>query len=672
MAHCPAWNREASSMVIVSKSTMNPKPENTMPDSLPVTISQQMTLLSAIRSTDDLKKLTIDELQTLADECRKEVIKIVSLNGGHFASSLGVVELTVALHHVYSTPHDKIIWDVGHQAYVHKILTERRERMQTNRQFGGLAGFPKRSESAHDAFGVGHASTSISAAAGIAVASELAGGDEKVIAVIGDGSMTGGMAFEAMNHLGDLKSDVLVILNDNQMAISSNTGALRHHLVNISLNKTYNRARKLVWKSLSLLNNGLGDKAKKAVRKIEDGVKAALTPGAFFEALGLRYFGPIDGHNMEQLVKALKEMQTLPNPKLLHVITTKGKGFKPAEENQSKWHAHNGGFDTTTGKLLKTADTSLPPKYQEVFGEALVELALKDSTITAITAAMPSGTSLDLFQNAIPNRFYDVGIAEAHAVTFAAGLATQGFKPVFAVYSTFLQRAYDQLIHDVALQNLHVVFAIDRAGLVGEDGPTHHGAFDLSWLHAVPGLVIMAPADEQELRDMLYTALYEVKGPVAIRYPRGNGTGITLHKKFTSLPIGKAVMAREGSGLALLCMGTMTGKALEVATILEKEEINATVVNMRFLKPLDTEVIEELASRSTHFVVLEENSAIGGLGSAVIDQLNSKGLNRPVLKIALPDAFVTHGNMNALYKEIGFDIPTMTEKIRQFYKEGQK
>ncbi len=643
-----------------------------MPDFLPVSISPLMSPLAAIHSPDDLKKLTIAELQEVADECRKEVINLVSLNGGHFASSLGVVELTVALHHVYSTPHDKIIWDVGHQAYVHKILTGRRERMQSNRKFGGLAGFPKRAESAHDAFGAGHASTSISAATGIAVANELAGSNEKVIAIIGDGSMTGGMAFEAMNHLGDLKSDVLVILNDNQMAISSNTGALRHHLVNISLNKTYNRARKLVWKSLSLLNNGLGDKAKNTIRKIEDGVKAALTPGAFFEALGLRYFGPIDGHNIEQLVKALKEMQALPNPKLLHVITTKGKGFKPAEENQSKWHAHNGGFDTTTGKLLKTADTSLPPKYQEVFGDALVELALKDRSIIAITAAMPSGTSLDLFQNALPNRFFDVGIAEAHAVTFAAGIATEGLKPVFAVYSTFLQRAYDQLIHDVALQKLHVVFAIDRAGLVGEDGPTHHGAFDLSWLHAVPGLVIMAPANEQELRDMLYTALYELNGPVAIRYPRGNGTGMSIRKNFTSLPVGKAVLAREGSGLALLCMGTMTGKALEVAAILEKEGINATVVNMRFLKPLDTAMIEELASPSTHFVVIEENSMIGGLGSAVIDHLNAKGLNRPVLKIGLPDAFVTHGHIDDLYREIGFDTPTMAEKIRRFYREGQR
>ena len=643
-----------------------------MPEFKPVSPKPLHQILDTISSPRDLHKLTLEELQALTDECRNEVINLVSVNGGHFASSLGVVELTVALHHVYSTPHDKIIWDVGHQAYVHKILTGRRTLMQTNRQYNGLAGFPKRSESPHDAFGVGHATTSISAAAGIAVGAELGGSKEKVIAVIGDGSMTGGMAFEAMNHLGELKSDVLVILNDNQMAISPSTGGLRTHLINVTLSKSYNKARTLLWQSISLINNDLGEKAKKALRKLEDGFKAALTPGAFFEALGLRYFGPIDGHNMEQLVKALKEMQSLPHPKLLHVITTKGKGFKPAEENQSKWHAHSGGFDTTTGKNLKVADSSLPPKYQEVFGEALVELAQNDIRITAITAAMPSGTSLDLFLNALPHRFYDVGIAEGHAVTFAAGLATQGLKPVFGVYSTFLQRAYDQLIHDVALQKLHVVFAIDRAGLVGEDGPTHHGSFDLSYLNSVPGFVVMAPADEQELRDMLYTALYDINGPVAIRYPRGNGTGVTLRKNFTSLPVGKAEIIRQGEGLTLLALGNMVVKSVEVASLLEKEGINVTVVNMRFLKPIDTEVIDKLASRSTHFAVIEENSSIGGLGSTVIDHLNAIGQHRPVLKVALPDAFVTHGNINDLYNEIGFDTPTMTENIKRFYKNGQR
>lgn len=640
-----------------------------MPDSKQLAVIQPLIPLSEINSPEDLKNLTIAQLQGVADECRNEVIKLVSVNGGHFASTLGVVELTVALHHVYSTPTDKIIWDVGHQAYVHKILTGRKERMQTNRQYGGLAGFPRISESPHDAFGTGHASTSISAAAGIAAARDLAGGTEKVIAVIGDGSMTGGMAFEAMNHLGELKSDVLVILNDNQMAISPSTGGLRTHLINITLNKTYNKARKFIWNSISLLNNELGDAAKNAVRKLEDGFKAAFTPGAFFEALGLRYFGPIDGNNMEQLVKALKEMQALPHPKLLHIITTKGKGFMPAEQNQSKWHAHSGGFDTTTGETLKKADTSQPPKYQEIFGEALVELALKDHRITAITAAMPTGTSLDLFQNALPKRFYDVGIAEGHAVTFAAGLALQGYKPVFAIYSTFLQRAYDQLIHDVAQQNLHVVFAIDRAGLVGEDGPTHHGSFDLSYLHTIPGMIIMAPADEQELRDMLYTALYDLNGPVAIRYPRGSGTGINLRKNFESIAIGKGNIVREGSGLALLCIGNMTAKGLEVADVLQKEGIEASVVNMRFLKPLDTALIEEIAARSTHLVTIEENSMIGGLGSAVIDHLNAKGLNKPVLKVALPDAFVTHGSMPELYREIGFDTLTMAANIKRFYND---
>lgn len=638
-----------------------------MPDTVKLPIHQEKFLLPEIQSPDDLKKLSITELQLLAEECRNEVINLVSENGGHFASTLGVVELTVALHHVYNSPQDKIIWDVGHQAYVHKILTGRRARMHTNRQYGGLAGFPKITESPYDAFGTGHASTSISAAAGIAAARDLAGSGEKVIAVIGDGSMTGGMAFEAMNHLGDLKSDVLVILNDNQMAISPSTGGLKTHLINITLNKTYNRTRKFIWNSISLLNNEFGDAAKNAVRKLEDGFKAAFTPGAFFEALGLRYFGPIDGHNMEQLVKALRKMQELPHPKLLHIVTTKGKGFKPAEDNQSKWHAHSGGFDRVTGITPKTDGKSQPPKYQEVFGEALVELALKDARITAITAAMPSGTSLDLFQNALPNRFYDVGIAEAHAVTFAAGQATKGFLPVCAIYSTFLQRAYDQIIHDVAQQNLHVVFAIDRAGLVGEDGPTHHGSFDLSYLHAVPNLTVMMPADEQELRDMLYTALYEISGPVAIRYPRGSGTGVALRKTFTQVETGKGILLREGSKIALLTAGPLTGMALDVADTLQQEGLGVSVANMRFLKPVDTALIEKLAGISTHFAVIEENSVIGGLASAVIDCLNEQGIARPVLKIGLPDRFITHGSMAELYRETGMTAEAVLKRIKEFY-----
>ncbi|MBM3421930.1 MAG: 1-deoxy-D-xylulose-5-phosphate synthase [Chlorobi bacterium] len=638
-----------------------------MPDSLQISRPGSSPLLPTIHSPEDMNNLSIPELLLLAEECRQEVINLVAENGGHFASTLGVVELTVALHHVYDSPRDKIVWDVGHQAYVHKILTGRKDRMHTNRQYGGLSGFPKIAESPHDAFGTGHASTSISAAAGIAAARDLAGTGEKVIAVIGDGSMTGGMAFEAMNHLGDLKSDVLVILNDNQMAISPSTGGLKTHLINITLNKTYNRTRKFIWNSISLLNNEFGDAAKNAVRKLEDGFKAAFTPGAFFEALGLRYFGPIDGHNMEQLVRALREIQQLPHPKLLHVVTTKGKGFKPAELNQSKWHAHSGGFDTVTGKTLAPAGKPQPPKYQEVFGEALVELALKDLRITAITAAMPSGTSLDLFQKALPKRFYDVGIAEGHAVTFAAGQATKGFIPVCAIYSSFLQRAYDQLIHDVAQQNLHVVFAIDRAGLVGEDGPTHHGSFDLSYLHAVPNLTIMAPANEQELRDMLHTALYDIRGPVAIRYPRGNGTGIALRKSFTPIEAGKGELVRKGSAIALLAAGPLLSLALEVADELAKEGINASVANMRFLKPLDTLLTEQLAESSTHIAVIEENSIIGGMGSAVIDHLNEKRMHLPVLKIGLPDRFITHGSMNDLYRETGMTTENVLQRIREFY-----
>ncbi|MBN1929559.1 MAG: 1-deoxy-D-xylulose-5-phosphate synthase [Chlorobiaceae bacterium] len=642
-----------------------------MPEALSSPVSQGYSLLSTIHDPADLKKLSLSQLEQVAAECRKKVIELVSQNGGHFASSLGVTELTVALHHVYQSPTDRIVWDVGHQAYVHKILTGRLTQMETNRQYHGLAGFPKRSESAHDAFDTGHASTSISAAAGLAVARDLAGRSEKVVAIIGDGSLTGGMAFEAMNHLGDVKSDVLVILNDNQMAISPSTGGLKNYLVNVPLNKTYNKLRKFVWDSLSLLHNDLGETAKTAVHRIEDGIKAAFTPGAYFEALGFRYFGPIDGHNMEQLVKALREMRSLPHPKLLHVITKKGKGFKPAEENQPKWHASAGGFDIETGANLKAPGKPAKPKYQEVFGEALVELALKDQTITAITAAMPSGTSLDLFQKALPSRFFDVGIAEQHAVTFSAGLALGGFKPVCAIYSTFLQRAYDQLIHDVALQNQHVVFAIDRAGLVGEDGPTHHGAFDLSFLNAVPNLTIMAPGDEQELRNMLYTALYEVKGPVAIRYPRGSGSGATLHKEFTLIPVGKGRILREGKSVALLGIGSMSQRALETAALLEAAGLNPMVCDMRFLKPLDTEMIDMAAEQCSHIVTIEENSIIGGFGSSVTSYLSHAHPGVKCTTFGLPDDFITHGSMKELYKEVGLDAETLAEKIQEFCKAGE-
>lgn len=634
----------------------------------PATVNGKYSFLSKIHSPEDLKKFKPEELQEIADECRTYLIDVIAENGGHFGSSLGVVEMTVALHYVYKTPYDKIIWDVGHQAYIHKILTGRKDLMHTNRKFNGIAGFPKISESPHDAFGTGHASTSISAAAGLAAARDLSGSSEKIIAVIGDGSMTGGMAFEAMNHLGDTKSDVLVVLNDNQMAIAPSTGGLKNYLVNISFNKTYNKVRKFIWDSISLLNNDLGETAKHAVHKIEDGIKAALTPGAFFEALGFRYFGPIDGHDTDKLVKAFKEMQELPHPKLLHVITTKGKGFKPAEDNQSKWHASSGGFDTITGKSLKKVTKTSPLKYQDIFGRTLTELASKDHRIVGITAAMPGGTSLDTFQVAHPKRFYDVGIAEQHAVTFAAGMAAKGFKPFCAIYSTFLQRAYDQLIHDVALQKLPVVFAIDRAGLVGEDGPTHHGSFDLSYLHPVPNMIVMAPKDEQELRDMIYTASQYNDGPVAIRYPRGTCNGLKLNPYFSSLEIGKSEIVREGSSIAILAIGTMVEKSLEASHLLEQENIDALVVNMRFLKPLDVAMVHAIAESHEKIVVVEENSVIGGLGSAVNDYLRKEGLSNETLTLGLPDKFVTHGNMKDLYRMLGLDPENICRHIKSFYK----
>ena len=632
-----------------------------------LSVKEKYPFLSEIHSPEDLKKFKPEQLQKIADECRAYLIDVVAENGGHFGSSLGVVEMTVALHYVYKTPYDQIIWDVGHQAYIHKMLTGRKDRMHTNRKYDGLAGFPKISESPHDAFGTGHASTSISAAAGLAAARDLSGSNEKIIAIIGDGSMTGGMAFEAMNHLGDTKSDVLVVLNDNQMAIAPSTGGLKNYLVNISLNKTYNKVRKFIWDSLSLLNNDLGETAKHAVHKLEDGIKAALTPGAFFEALGFRYFGPIDGHDTEKLVKAFKEMQELPHPKLLHVITTKGKGFKPAEDNQSKWHASSGGFDTTTGKSLKKSGKIPPPKYQDIFGKALTELASKDHRIVGITAAMPSGTSLDIFQNTHPKRFYDVGIAEQHAVTFAAGMAAKGFRPFCAIYSTFLQRAYDQLIHDVALQKLPVVFAIDRAGLVGEDGPTHHGSFDLSYLQPVPNMIVMAPKNERELRDMIYTASLYNDGPVAIRYPRGICTGTTLNPDFNAVEIGKGEIIRDGSSIAILAIGTMVQRSLEASRLLEQENIEALVANMRFLKPLDTAMVHAIAERHEKIVVIEENSVIGGLGSAVNDHLRKEGLSNKVLTLGLPDKFVTHGSMKDLYRLLELDAENLSRQISSFY-----
>lgn len=640
--------------------------------SQPFPVSEELKnfgrLLSQINSPDDLKKFPIEDLPEITRECRDFVIEVVSKYGGHFGASLGAADISVALHYVYNTPKDQLVWDVGHQAYVHKILTGRKAHFHTNRQYKGIAGFPKRSESEYDTFGVGHASTSISAAAGMAIARDLKKDDYKIVAVIGDGAMTGGMAFEGLNHIGHLKTDVLVVLNDNCMSIDPNVGGLKEHLTAITTNSTYNKIRNDFADFLNRIgNNEFGEKARKFVLNMEQGLKAALTPGAFFEALGFRYFGPIDGHDVINLVKVLKELRELPHPKLLHIVTVKGKGFKPAEEDQLKWHAQSTAFDKITGKSLAPPPTTPPPPlYQDVFGNAITELAQNDKRIIGITAAMPSGTSLKILGKALPEQFYDVGIAEQHAVTFAAGLATQGMKPVCAIYSTFLQRAYDQIIHDVALQNLNVVFAMDRGGLAGADGPTHHGAFDLSYLRLIPNMVIMAPMNEQELRDMLYTAIKYDNGPIALRYPRGNATGMPMRKEFKQLEIGKGEVIREGSDIAMLGIGVMTNHALKAAKLLEEQGISPLVANMRFVKPLDTELIDTIAERFERIVTIEENTIKGGFGSAVIEYLQEKGYGNKVCVIGLPDRFIDHGSPAELHKEVGLDPESIAKRVLAF------
>ncbi|MFN3344612.1 MAG: 1-deoxy-D-xylulose-5-phosphate synthase [Chloroherpetonaceae bacterium] len=625
-------------------------------------------LLSQINSPDDLKKFPVEDLPEITRECRDFVIEVVSKYGGHFGASLGAADISVALHYVYNTPKDQVVWDVGHQAYVHKILTGRKAYFHTNRQYKGISGFPKRSESEYDTFGVGHASTSISAAAGMAVARDLKKEDYKIVAVIGDGAMTGGMAFEGLNHIGHLKTDVLVVLNDNCMSIDPNVGGLKEYLTAITTNSTYNKIRNDFADFLNRIgNNEFGEKARKFVLNMEQGLKAALTPGAFFEALGFRYFGPIDGHDVINLVKVLKELRELPHPKLLHIVTVKGKGFKPAEEDQLKWHAQSTAFDKITGKSLAAPPaTPPPPLYQDVFGNAITELAQEDKRIIGITAAMPSGTSLKILGKALPEQFYDVGIAEQHAVTFAAGLATQGMKPVCAIYSTFLQRAYDQIIHDVALQNLNVVFAMDRGGLAGADGPTHHGAFDLSYLRLIPRMVIMAPMNEQELRDMLYTAIKYDDGPIALRYPRGNATGMQMRKEFKQLEIGKGEVLRDGADIAILGIGVMTNNALKAAKLLEERGVSALVANMRFVKPLDTDLIDEVATRFERIVTIEENTIKGGFGSAVIEYLQEKGYSNKVCVIGLPDRFIDHGSPAELHKEVGLDVESIAKRVLAF------
>lgn len=617
--------------------------------------------LDRVNYPQDFRGFTVPELRGLANDVREYLIEVVSKTGGHLGAGLGSVELAVALHYVFNTPHDKLVWDVGHQAYPHKIITGRKGRLPTIRQYGGLSGFLKRSESEYDTFGAGHASTAISAAVGMVAARELTGQDYKVVAIVGDGSMTGGMVYEGMNNAGILKKDLIVVLNDNNMSIAPNVWAISNYFTELIANPSYNRFKRNVVELTERLDNW-GDRIRKVAARVEEGIKVIITPGMLFEALGFRYFGPINGHNMAQLVRIFQEVKQYSGPILVHTITQKGKGYKPAEADGQRLHGVTP-FDKVTGLAPKKSDG--PPAYTKVFGEALVQLVREEPRIVGITAAMPDGTGLDLLQKEAPKNFYDVGIAEQHAVTSAAGLATQNAIPVVAIYSTFLQRAFDQIIHDVALQHLHVVFVLDRGGVVGADGPTHHGVFDLSYLRMIPGMVLMAPKDESELRDMLYTAVKYEGGPIALRYPRGNGLGVPVKPGFDRIPIGKAETVRDGSDCALLAIGEMVDPCMNAAVQLMSEGISCEVVNMRFVKPLDSELILSIADRFQAVVTVENNVLAGGFGSAVAELLASSGKTSCRLRAhGIPDRFVDHGSPGELSKELGLDPQGIAAVVR--------
>ena len=623
---------------------------------------QRYPYLDKVCAPQDLRAFSLQELRSLSDDVRNFLIDVVSKTGGHLGAGLGSVELTVALHYVFNTPYDKLVWDVGHQAYPHKILTGRKEYLHTIRQFKGLSGFLKRSESEYDTFGAGHASTAISAALGMVASRQLTSENYKVVAVVGDGAMTGGMAYEGMNNAGLMKKDMIVVLNDNNMSIAPNVWAISNYFTQIISNPSYNRFKANVYDLAGKLD-AWGDRIRKVAARVEEGIKVIITPGMLFEALGFRYFGPINGHNVAQLVSIFKDVKEYKGPILVHVITQKGKGYKPAEADVQRLHGVTP-FDKVTGVAPKKAETA--PSYTKVFGKAVVELARQNPRLVGITAAMPDGTGLDQLQQEMPERFYDVGIAEQHGVTFAAGLATQGCTPIAAIYSTFLQRAYDQIIHDVAIQHLHVIFVLDRAGLVGADGPTHHGAFDLSYLRLIPGMVVMAPKDESELRDMLYTATTYKKGPIAMRYPRGNGIGVPLKPGFDAIPIGKAEIIRPGKDIALLGVGLMVQHARQAADVLEKEGVSCEVVNMRFVKPLDEVLLKDVASRFTNVLTVEDNVMIGGLGSAVAEFFAANGITNVRLRIhGIPDKFIEHGTPAELYKALRLDPQGIASLVKE-------
>lgn len=626
--------------------------------------SHSYKYLNQIDSPYDLRKLPKSALGDVSEEVRDFVIDTITKTGGHFGAGLGVVELTVALHYVFNTPTDKIVLDTGHQGYPHKVLTGRRDDLFTIRKKGGLSGFLKRAESVYDSFGAGHASTSISAALGMAAARDIKGEDYKVAAVIGDGAMTGGLAFEALNNCGVQQRDILVIMNDNNFSIAPNVSAVSNYFNDVYTSQTVKRLRDNIWNFAGKLDN-IGDRIRRAASKLEDGVKAIVTPGVLFEAFGFNYIGPINGHNVQKLVKILESVKTLSGPVFLHVITKKGYGFKHATKEKKYLHAI-GKIDKITGKSLdKKPVAPKPPKYQDVFGEAVNEIFEKTKNTVAITAAMPGGTGLNIPQEIYPDRVHDVGIAEGHGVTYAAGLATEGIVPIVAIYSTFLQRAYDHIIHDIAIQKLHVVFGLDRSGLVGADGPTHHGVMDLSYLRNIPGMVLMAPKDEQELRNMLWSAVTKYnKGPVAIRYPRGEGRGVELGA-MQELPLGKWEVLEEGHDIAILAVGKMVDNSIKALDILNKNGISAELINARFIKPLDEEMLIDICNRFDTILTIEDGQISGGFGSAVAEFKASNDLSNKLVIHGIPDSFVDHGTQDELHHELKMDAEGIAETVKQ-------
>ena len=626
-------------------------------------------LLGNINNPDDLKKIPKDQLHQVCNELRQYIIDIVSVHGGHFAASLGVVELSVALHYIYNTPYDQLVWDVGHQAYGHKILTGRRDQFVTNRKYKGLSGFPKRSESEYDTFGVGHSSTSISAALGMAMAAKYKGENRKSIAVIGDGSMTAGMAFEAMNHAGVADSDVLIILNDNCMSIDPNVGALKEYLTDIATSPTYNKVRDEIWNLLGKMPVGKST-SRSLASKLEASVKGMVNKSSnLFEALQLRYFGPIDGHNITNLVDTLKDLRDIPGPKLLHVITTKGKGYELAEKDQTKWHAP-GLFDKLTGEIIKKKiDTPQAPKYQDVFGHTLLELAKANPLIMGVTPAMPSGSSLKFMMDAMPDRAFDVGICEQHAVTLSAGLATQGMRVFCNIYSSFMQRAFDQVVHDVAIQKLPVVLCLDRAGLVGEDGPTHHGCYDISYLRCIPNLIVSAPMNEQELRNLMYTAQLDSTGlPFVIRYPRGEDVMPEWKTPLAPIEIGKGRKIKDGKGVAILSFGHPGNFATTAIRNLRSEGIDPAHYDIRFVKPLDEALLHEVFANYSKIVTVEDGTVVGGFGSAILEFMNANGYKADVTILGIPDRLVEHGTLKELHSECAYDAAGIEAAVKAIIK----